>query len=166
MPERLWAPWRFPYIERAKEGGTGCIFVDLPNESDDRKNLIVHRGKTAFVIMNAFPYSNGHLMVAPYRHTANLSDLTPEEMTEIQSLIAKSVEWLTQAFNPEGFNIGLNLGRAAGAGILDHLHWHIVPRWVGDTNFMPVIGEVRVLPQSLEDAYDRLRDVISREAQK
>lgn len=116
--------------------------------------------------MNAFPYSNGHLMVAPYRHTADLSDLTAEEMTEIQSLIAKSVQWLTQAFNPEGFNIGLNLGRAAGAGILDHLHWHIVPRWVGDTNFMPVIGEVRVLPQSLEDSYDRLRDVISREAQK
>lgn len=95
-------------------------------------------------------------MVAPYRHTANLSDLTNEEMLEVMRLVAKSVEWLTSAYKPEGFNVGLNLGRAAGAGIQDHLHWHIVPRWSGDTNFMPVIGEVRVLPQSLEDSYDVL----------
>lgn len=156
MAERLWAPWRFPYIEKAKGDASSCIFVELPAQQNDRENLILFRGALAFVMLNSFPYTNGHLMVAPYRHTANLSDLTNEEMLEVTKLVAQSVEWLKSAYKPEGFNVGLNLGRAAGAGIQDHLHWHIVPRWSGDTNFMPVIGEVRVLPQSLEDSYDVL----------
>jgi ATP adenylyltransferase len=159
MSERLWAPWRFSYIEGDKE--SGCIFVDLPAQQDDRKNLILHRGKTAFVILNAFPYNNGHLMVAPYRHTADMADLTDEELLEINSLIRDCIRWLSTAYRPEGFNVGANLGKAAGAGIESHLHWHVVPRWNGDTNYMPVIGDVRVLPQSLEESYDRLREAIA-----
>jgi ATP adenylyltransferase len=165
MPERLWAPWRFEYIKKAsKQGEENCIFVDLPAQEDDRKNLILYRGKTAFVIMNAFPYTNGHLMVAPYKHVADLEGLNEEELLELHQLIRDCVRWLTMAYQPEGFNIGANLGKAAGAGIEDHLHYHVVPRWLGDTNYMPVIGEVRVLPQSLEESYDAIRRVIEEEA--
>lgn len=160
MSERLWAPWRFTYIMEARAGSEGCIFVDLPAQSDDRKNLILYRGKTAFVMMNAFPYTNGHLMVAAYKHTAAMDELDDAELLETQQLIRSSMRWLTKAYSPEGFNIGANLSKAAGAGIEDHLHWHIVPRWVGDTNFMPVVGEVRVLPQSLEESYDQIRAAI------
>lgn len=158
MPERLWAPWRLEYIERETTGKPGpvCIFVDLPNESDDRKNLILYRGRTAFVMLNAFPYTNGHLMVAPYRHTADMGELVDEELLEINQLVAKCLAWIRTTYRPDGFNIGVNLGSAAGAGIPDHIHWHIVPRWGGDTNFMTTVGEVRVLPQSLEESYDRL----------
>ena len=160
MAERLWAPWRLAYIEKASTGpgDEGCIFVELPKQADDRKNLILYRGKTAFVMLNAFPYTNGHLMVAPYRHTADLSGLTDEELLEINQLVAKSLDWIKKAYNPEGFNIGVNLGRAAGAGIPDHIHWHIVPRWGGDTNFMTTVGETRVLPQSLDDSWERLKN--------
>lgn len=157
MSERLWAPWRFSYVEGATKEGEGCIFVDLPAQDNDRENLILHRGERAFVILNAFPYTNGHLMIAPYKHTADLSDLDVEEQLEIQQLITASTEWLKKAYAPEGFNVGINIGKAAGAGIVSHLHWHVVPRWAGDTNFMPVVGEVRVLPQSLEESYDRLK---------
>ena len=160
MAERLWAPWRFEYIQAAKKGEDGCIFVELPAQGDDRGNLILYRGKTAFVMLNAFPYNNGHLMVAPYKHTSEMADLDAEEMLEIQGLIRDCVGWLGKAYGADGFNIGVNLGKAAGAGIESHLHWHVVPRWSGDTNFMPVIGEVRVLPQSLEESYDALRKVI------
>ncbi|MFN3728739.1 MAG: HIT family protein [Fimbriimonadaceae bacterium] len=163
MADRLWAPWRLTYIER-KDGPTGCIFVDLPAEHDDRKNLILYRGQWAFVMLNAFPYTNGHLMIAPYKHTANLADLTDEEHLEIARLVTKATQWIGAAYAPDGFNIGVNLGVAAGAGIPTHVHWHVVPRWSGDTNFMPVIGEVRVLPQSLEESYDRLRAMIERDA--
>jgi len=163
MRERLWAPWRLEYIKKARKGQGECIFVELPKQDDDRKNLILFRGEHAFVILNAFPYTNGHLMVAPYRHTANLEDLDDDEHLEIAHLIRDSVRWLTKVYEPDGFNIGMNLGLAAGAGIVDHLHWHVVPRWQGDTNFMPVVGEVRVLPESLEQTYDRLRAVIEAE---
>jgi ATP adenylyltransferase len=159
MADRLWAPWRIPYIEQA-EPTTGCIFVELPKQQDDRNNLILFRGQRAFVIMNAFPYTNGHLMVAPYKHTANLSELDDAELLEIHQLVARCVEWINECYQPDGFNIGVNLGKAAGAGIPSHVHWHIVPRWNGDTNFMTSIGEVRVLPQSLADSYDRLKSVI------
>ncbi len=158
--ERLWAPWRYQYVKSAAEGSGECIFVELPNQSDDEKNLILFRGKHAFVILNAYPYTSGHLMVAPYQHTASFADLSDDEHLEIQNLITKSIEWLTEAFKPHGFNIGVNLGRAAGAGIEDHLHWHVVPRWNGDTNFMPVTGEVRVLPQSLQETYAILKKII------
>ncbi len=158
MSERLWAPWRLTYIEKAtpEPGATGCIFVDLPNENDDRKNLILYRGEHAFVILNAYPYTNGHLMVAPYRHTADMMELDDAELLEINQLVARCTAWIRRAYRPDGFNIGVNLGRAAGAGIPTHIHWHIVPRWEGDTNFMGVVAEVRVLPQSLEESYERL----------
>lgn len=151
------------YIESATPSGKGCIFVDLPASTEDRKNLLLYRGRKAFVMLNRFPYTNGHLMIAPYKHTADLSELDDEELLEINKLLAAAVRWLTKAFKPEGFNIGVNLGQVAGAGIPTHVHWHIVPRWNGDTNFMTVIGDVRVIPQSLEDTYDRLREVIEAE---
>jgi ATP adenylyltransferase len=161
MAERLWAPWRFDYVTTAsKPKQDGCIFVELPAQENDRENLILYRGERAFVIMNAFPYTNGHLMVAPYRHTPNIEDLDQEELYELSSLIADSVRWLKKAYGPEGFNIGANIGLAAGAGIPSHVHWHIVPRWTGDTNFMTTIGDVRVLPQALPDTYDLLKKTI------
>lgn len=162
--QSLWAPWRLTYIEEpAKDGGAQCIFVDLPAQSDDRKNFILHRGAHAFVMLNAFPYTSGHLMIAPYRHTADIAELDDPTLLEINQLLSRSVRWLTAAYKPEGFNIGVNLGAAAGAGIPSHIHWHIVPRWTGDTNFMTTVGEVRVLPQSLADTYDRLRAIIDAE---
>lgn len=159
MSERLWAPWRLSYIEKATPSNGKCIFLDLPAQTDDRKNLLLYRGKTAFVMLNAFPYTNGHLMVAPYKHTAVMSELDDDELLEINKLVAKCMDWISEAYRPDGFNIGVNIGRSAGAGIPTHIHWHIVPRWDGDTNFMSVVGEVRVLPQSLEDSYDRLKAV-------
>lgn len=158
MGERLWAPWRFAYVEKAA-GETGCIFVDLPEQESDRENLILFRGKTGFVMLNAYPYTNGHVMVAPYKHTASLDELTDEEHLEVQKLIAASIRWITAAYKPDGFNVGANMGRAAGAGIPSHIHWHVVPRWSGDTNFMTAVGDVRVLPQTLEQSYDKLREV-------
>lgn len=157
--EHLWAPWRLKYIEKAADGtGTGDIFVDLPAQDNDRENLILHRGSTAFVMLNKYPYTNGHLLIAPYRQTDRLDLLGDAELLEIQQLLAKGVRWLERAYKPDGFNIGVNLGRAAGAGIPQHIHWHIVPRWNGDTNYMTTVGGVRVMPQTLEDSYDRLCD--------
>lgn len=161
MAERLWAPWRFEYVTTAsKPSEGGCIFVELPAQADDRNNLILHRGEHAFVMLNAFPYTSGHLMVAPYRHTPNVEELDDSETLEIGQLISKCVTWLKAAYDPQGFNIGANIGEAGGAGIPSHIHWHIVPRWKGDTNYMTTVGEVRVLPQSLEDSYDLLRRTI------
>ena len=162
MPEILWAPWRIQYIEAPKEagGGTGDIFLDLPAEHDDRKNLILFRGQVAFVMLNAFPYTNGHLMVAPFRQVAGIDGLKDAELLEINQLVAESIRWLKQCFRPDGFNIGVNQGSAAGAGIPIHVHWHIVPRWGGDTNFMTTVGDVRVMPQSLEETYDRLERIV------
>ena len=134
--------------------------MDLPAQQNDRENLILHRGEHAFVMLNRYPYTNGHLMVAPFRHTGNMGDLSDAELLEVSQLVRDCVRWLTEAYHPQGFNIGVNMGRAAGAGIEDHLHWHIVPRWSGDTNFMSTVGETRVLAESLSDTYDRLRGVI------
>jgi ATP adenylyltransferase len=158
--ERLWAPWRMAYVEVSQP--TGCIFCEKPAQEADRENLILHRGETAFVILNAFPYNNGHLMVAPYRHTADLESLTAEECAEVMALAQWCTRLLRAAFRPDGFNLGMNLSRIAGAGIADHLHLHLVPRWSGDTNFMPVIGETKVLPDSLEQTYAKLREAIER----
>lgn len=158
MTETLWAPWRLTYIQRPSTGSaSGDIFVDLPAEQDDEKNLILFRGQHAFIILNAYPYANGHLMVAPYRQIADITLLNDDELLEINQLVSKSVEWLRAAYNPNGFNIGVNMGGAAGAGIPVHIHWHIVPRWNGDTNFMTVVGGTRVIPQSLEDSYAALK---------
>jgi len=165
MAERLWAPWRFDYITTAaKPSSSGCIFVELPQQENDRENLILIRGKSAFVIMNRYPYTNGHLMVAPYKHTADLEDLDDPELLEINQLIASCSRWLKKAYKPEGFNVGANIGQAAGAGIPSHIHWHIVPRWSGDTNFMTTIGDVRILPQELHDSYDLLKRIIGEDA--
>jgi ATP adenylyltransferase len=154
--EQLWAPWRMRYIENA-DSATGCIFCVKPGENTDKDNLILWRGERTFIILNAFPYSNGHLMVTPYLHTANLDDLSDEEMLEMMASTRLAVNLLKKAFNPDGFNIGINMGRVAGAGIADHFHIHVVPRWNGDTNFMPVLGDVRVIPESLNVVYDRLK---------
>jgi ATP adenylyltransferase len=137
----------------------GCIFCVKPGQSNDRdrENLILYRGVHAFVMLNAFPYNNGHLMVIPFLHTSSMDDITPAAATEVWSLLAKSRSALSRAFNPDGFNIGINLGRAAGAGIDTHIHVHIVPRWNGDVNFMSVVGETKVISQSLQDAYDALK---------
>ena len=165
MSERIWAPWRMEYIEKPQTGTDDLnIFVDLPAQEDDRKNLILKRGKTAFVMLNAFPYTNGHLLVAPYRQTPDIEELNDEELLEVNQLLAKAVRWIKAAYRPDGFNIGINMGRAAGAGIPRHIHWHIVPRWNGDTNFMTTVGEVRVLPQTLEDSYDRLKQIADADA--
>ena len=158
--ERLWAPWRMAYIEVPQ--AQGCIFCTKPAENDDREQLILYRGERCFVIMNLFPYNNGHLMVAPYRHTADLPGLTVEEQAEMMVLTRHCVRVLGEAFRPEGYNVGMNLGRTAGAGVADHLHMHVVPRWNGDTNFMPVLGETKVLPDALYAGYDKLKAVFER----
>jgi ATP adenylyltransferase len=147
------------YISKADEV-EGCIFCVFPAERNDEERLILHRGERAFIILNAYPYSNGHLMVTPYRHTADLNDLDDAEMLEMMALTRKSVNLLKKAFRPDGFNIGINMGRVAGAGIADHVHIHIVPRWSGDTNFMPVLGDVRVIPESLQAVYRALKQAL------
>ena len=144
------------YIEKPATGGEGNFFVDLPAQTNDRENLILYRGEHAFIILNAYPYSNGHLMIVPYRHTASLQDIENQTSLEVMQLLQFGTQLLSAAFHPDGFNLGMNMGRVAGAGIADHLHWHIVPRWNGDTNFMPVLADVRVIPESLQVVYDRL----------
>ena len=155
-PEILWAPWRIEYIENTTES-TECIFCDKPKDKDDKKNLIVYRGKLGFVIMNRFPYNNGHLMVVPYQHTSEISSLSSEERIELFNLLEISVNVLRKVMKPQGFNIGMNLGSLAGAGIADHLHFHIVPRWGGDTNFMPVIAHTKVISEGLEQTWEKLK---------
>ena len=154
---KLWAPWRMEHIKRDLSSGTNkCVLCIEMNKLDDRKNLILFRGKFSFIIMNLYPYNNGHLMVCPYRHIASLSKLNEETLSEIMKLISKSSEILRKILNAEGFNIGANIGSVGGAGIDDHLHFHVVPRWKGDTNFMPVVGNTKVIISGLHDTYDEL----------
>ncbi len=153
--ERLWAPWRTKYLQGIDRDET-CVFCTKPEQKDDRKNLILYRGARSYVLMNLYPYNNGHLMVMPYQHTSNMHDLDEQAVLEIWKLCRRSTDILHTCLKAEGFNVGLNLSRVAGAGIDMHLHVHVVPRWNGDTNFMPVIGQTRVISQSLEDAYDTL----------
>ena len=150
----LWAPWRMEFLTSDKPDG--CVFCALPKANDDRKNLIVHRGQRCFVILNKYPYNNGHLMIVPTRHLADFRQLDTDEGQELFALAQRSIEVLKQAYGPEGFNVGMNLGAAAGAGIRDHLHLHVVPRWNGDTNFLPVLADVKAMPQHLETSYDQL----------
>ena len=154
--KHIWAPWRIEYIQREK--AEGCILCDKPSQSSDAQNYILYRGDKNFIIMNTYPYNPGHLMIAPYRHIANLEQLTDEELHEHFEIVSRSIKILRQVFNPGGFNIGINMGKVAGAGIDDHFHTHIVPRWQGDTNFMPVISDVRVLPEALAETYEKLKD--------
>jgi len=153
--EHLWAPWRIEYLRMTPE--SGCILCRKPGEDNDEANLILYRGEHNFIILNAFPYNPGHLMVAPYRHTADLHELEEEEAMEHFRIIKKGLGLLREVMEPAGFNIGLNLGRAAGAGIAEHLHTHIVPRWGGDTNFMPVLSDTKVLPEALTATYRKLK---------
>jgi ATP adenylyltransferase len=150
----IWAPWRLQYILSKK--GPGCIFCEKPGQEHDRENLILHRSAQNFVIMNLYPYNNGHLMVVPYRHVYSILELSDDEMADLMKLTQHSVNCLRKAFRPEGFNIGMNIGKVAGAGIEEHLHLHIIPRWVGDTHFMALLGEVRVIPEHVQSTYDRL----------
>ena len=160
--DMLWTPWRMEYILSNDKSG-GCIFCEKPGEDRDRENLILHRGKGVFVIMNRYPYNNGHLMVAPYTHTGDMEGLSESEMSELFSEVRRSVGILRKVMNPDGFNIGMNLGKAAGAGIEDHLHVHVVPRWNGDTNFMPVLADVKVMPEYLDDTYMKLKPLYGTE---
>ena len=153
--KQIWAPWRIEYIQMEKP--EGCILCDKPKEKYDVANYILYRGDKNFIIMNSYPYNPGHLMIAPYRHVANLEELTDEERCEHFEMVSRSVKILREVFNPAGFNIGMNLGKIAGAGIDDHIHTHIVPRWQGDTNFMPVIADVRVIPEALASTYEKLK---------
>jgi len=154
--DRLWAPWRSAYLIRASRRSSPCIFCLAKRSRHDRKALVIYRGRTVFGLLNRYPYNNGHLMVTVYRHLNDLSRLTQEETTELMAVMALLIRRLTRLLHPDGFNIGLNLGRAAGAGIPGHLHWHLVPRWHEDTNFMPVTARTKVISESLEALYDRL----------
>ncbi len=155
--ERLWAPWRMEYIASPEK--EGCIFCNAIKEKEDKKNLVIYRGDKAFVIMNKYPYNNGHLMIAPYTHTGSFEELSDEEIKDIGKLTKKALKVLKIYGNPQGYNIGINIGRVAGAGIVDHIHLHVVPRWGGDTNFMPVIAETKVISEHIEKTYERLREI-------
>lgn len=150
----LWAPWRMQFIREKRE--KGCIFCSLPKKKEDRKNLILFRGRHSYVILNKFPYNNGHLMVVPLRHAADFGHLKPAALVEMMCLVDRSMKSLNRSMGAQGHNVGLNSGHAAGAGILGHLHFHIVPRWVGDTNFMPIFSGSKVMVEYLEETYDRL----------
>jgi ATP adenylyltransferase len=144
------------YIKGIKKEDEGCIFCSKPKQNNDKENLLLFRGKTCFVLMNLFPYNNGHLMIIPYQHTSDILDLDKETSAELWELLILSKKALTKVMRPEGFNTGMNIGRDAGAGIDQHIHMHIVPRWNGDTNFMPVVGETKVISQALSETYDAL----------
>jgi ATP adenylyltransferase len=154
--DQLWAPWRMSYITNVDKKDDGCIFCTKPADSTDRQNLILHRGKKAFVLMNLYPYNNGHLMIIPYQHTSDILTLPPETAAEVWSLLCVAKQALHEAIRPDAFNVGMNIGRTAGAGIDQHIHMHIVPRWNGDTNFMPVIGKTKIISQGIDETYDLL----------
>jgi ATP adenylyltransferase len=153
--ERLWTPWRMTYIGASQPAG--CFLCAKTAEDRDQENLIVYRSALGFVLLNLYPYNTGHLMVAPFLHTADLAGLPADVGADLLALTQRSVAALTEEYRPDGFNIGMNLGRLAGAGVPDHLHVHVVPRWGGDTNFMPVTADTKVLPESLDQTYRRLR---------
>ena len=156
--ERIWAPWRLAYVkDAAKDSADECIFCAKPADEADEDNLIVHRGERCFVILNLYPYTNGHLMVAPYEHVARIQDIPAETTAEMLALAQRAITVLEQEYEPHGFNVGFNQGRVAGAGVEHHIHMHVVPRWGGDTNFMPVLADTRVMPQTLEQTYEALR---------
>ena len=164
--ERLWSPWRLDYVTGSK--ASGCVFCEAVELSSDpaREALVLVRGRVSYVILNLYPYNNGHLMVVPNRHVGSLAAATADELSELMSFTRDAEIALNEAYQPQGINIGVNLGRAAGAGILEHVHIHLVPRWIGDTNFMSAIGDIRVLPEELGDSAKRLRPVFERLAKE
>ena len=154
--QRIWAPWRIEYIKQPKSNK--CILCTIPKKprEKDRENLLLYRGKKAYVMMNRYPYNNGHLMIVPYKHVKNIIDLSYDELLEIHRIIKLSIEALDKAMHPHGFNIGANIGAVAGAGIEDHFHIHIVPRWIGDTNFMPILANTKIMVEYLNETYDKI----------
>jgi ATP adenylyltransferase len=158
--DRLWSPWRFVYVTGTNRSND-CVFCEALTVSSE-SGLLLHRGELCYVILNLYPYNNGHLMVVPNRHVGSLAEATAEELVELMDLTRRAEIAVNEAYAPHGLNIGVNLGKAAGAGVLDHLHIHVVPRWNGDTNFMTVVGEVRVLPEELETSAARLRPIFER----
>jgi ATP adenylyltransferase len=154
----LWTPWRYQYVAKG-EPSSVCVFCTVGGSADDRKNLIVHRASHNFIILNRYPYTNGHVMVVPIQHVASLQDLAEEALLEMMRLARECEKHLRAIYRPDGLNIGLNLGQSAGAGIANHIHMHILPRWIGDTNFMTVTGETRVLPEELPATWEKLNSV-------
>ena len=163
--EILWAPWRMDYIKSAPKGTSSCVFCDKRDGNRDRENLLLYRSKYSFVLMNPFPYNNGHLMVLPRRHVAGMEDLSDEELLDLMKTSRLCLECLKDAMSPEGFNLGINFGKVAGAGLGEHLHLHIVPRWAGDASFMAVVGETRVIPEHLSRTYESLAQQFGRHAE-
>ena len=165
--DRLWSPWRLDYITRGEQT-SGCVFCEAPRVGATHasplhsESLVVFEDGACYVLLNLYPYNNGHLMVVPYRHVATLAELTSDEMSEIGRLLQRCETALTEAYRPHGFNVGINLGKPAGAGVLDHVHVHVVPRWSGDTNFMTVVGDMRILPEELGASAKRLRPIFAR----
>ena len=159
--EHLWSPWRMEYIEK-HEKENGCVFCVAQTKSDGAENLIAYRGKLSYVILNRYPYTSGHLMVVPFTHQPNLEELNTETRSEIMELTTRTMTILREIYKPQGFNMGANIGEAAGAGVLGHVHVHIVPRWAGDTNFMSTLGQTRVLPEALEDTYKKVKEAFAR----
>jgi ATP adenylyltransferase len=157
LMDYLWAPWRMPYIEDDTDDGE-CIFCQLLSQEDGPGNLILHRGEHSFVILNRYPYTNGHLMVVPFAHQDTIEVLPADTLTELMQLSSRAIATLRQVYQPDAFNLGINIGTPAGAGIEDHVHIHVVPRWQGDTNFMATTAKTRVLPEALEVTYRRLKD--------
>lgn len=153
--EKLYSPWRLDYILSEKE--KECIFCTKPQAGDDEGHLILKRGKCTYIIMNLYPYNNGHLMIVPFRHVARMQELTDEELCELGTMTRLCERVLTDVYHPDGLNAGMNLGEAAGAGVAGHLHIHVVPRWIGDTNFISTLGNTRVIPEKMEDAYKKLK---------
>jgi len=164
MTDRLWAGWRMEYLRQAGEegAGDGCLFCGLAEARPGVENLVLERYAAGFLMLNAFPYTGGHMMVAPYRHSDSLLGESAEERAEIQAAVERARRALLAEYAPHGFNVGVNLGRPAGAGVVGHAHWHVVPRWTGDTNFMPVLAETRVIPEALPETYRRLAEALRR----
>ncbi len=159
--ERLWSPWRLEYVTGFSDRPEGCFMCTAVAARDDAAHHVLHRGDAALVLLNAYPYNTGHLMVAPTRHVGDLVELTEEERVEVMELTTRAVSVIRAAMQPHGFNIGINLGHVAGAGLPGHVHVHVVPRWGGDTNFMPIVGETKVLPEMLADTYAKLKQAFA-----
>ncbi|MCL4269643.1 MAG: HIT domain-containing protein [Anaerolineales bacterium] len=157
----LWSPWRMKYIESHNKEA-GCVFCNAQAQTDSAENLIAFRGKNAYVILNRYPYTSGHLMVIPFKHAPNLEELDPETRAEMMELTSRCTTILREIYRTQSFNVGVNIGEAAGAGVLGHVHIHIVPRWAGDTNFMSSVGQTRVLPEALEETYQRVRQAFEK----
>jgi ATP adenylyltransferase len=157
----LWTPWRYAYVS-GMEKSTGCVFCDAANETDDAKARIVHRGQHCFIILNTYPYTPGHVMIVPYTHLDELQKLPPDAANEMMMLSQRTATALRELYHPDGINLGMNIGKAAGAGIAGHIHMHVLPRWVADANFMSVVGETRVLPEALEVTWGKMRAALGK----